>query len=82
MTAKRRRTKAEVDSERLVKADAALAMQAKENEINSLKDTLQSFGDKNPDLVNRMSFINDLMNNGMANVDQNGDYQIKKSLFQ
>ena len=39
-------------------------------------------GENNPDLVNRMSFINDLMNNGMAKVDQNGDYQIKKGLFQ
>ena len=68
--------------EKLRQANTAQAMQAKEAEIDRLKEALDSMGENNPDLVNRMSFINDLMNNGMAKVDQNGDYQIKKGLFQ
>ena len=69
MTAKRRRTNAEVTEEKLRQANTAQAMQAKEAEIDRLKEALDSMGENNPDLVNRMSFINDLMNNGMAKVD-------------
>ena len=76
MSAKRRRPKAEVDAERLAKANAAQTMQAKEDEINDLKQTLQNFGKQNPDLVNRMGFISDLLDNGIVQMDQNGDYQL------
>ena len=76
MTSKRRRTKAEVAEAKLQQAQAAQAMQAKEDEINDLKQTLQNFGDKNPDLMNRMGFVSDLLENGIVQVDQNGDYQL------
>ena len=44
-------------------------MQAKEDEINDLKQTLQNFGKQNPDLVNRMGFISDLLDNGIVQMD-------------
>ena len=76
---KRRRTKAEVAANKLQKANADQEMQAKEQEIDELKATMDAFSDQNPDIVNRMGFVNDLVNNGLATANEDGSYTLNQA---
>ena len=51
-------------------------MQAKVDEIAELKRNIDDFSDQNPDIINRVSFITELQNNGMVVVNENGEYQL------
>ena len=57
ITAKRRRTKAEVAQEKLLKEAADEAMKAKEEEIAELKRMMENFSDQNGDVIERVSFM-------------------------
>ena len=76
MTSKRRRTKAEVAEEKLLHFQTEQAMKAKEKEIQELKTTLDNFSDNNPDVINRVGFMSDLLDNGIVTVDENGVYHL------
>ena len=63
---KRRRTKAEVAAEKLLHSNADQAMKAKQKEIEELQATLDNFSDQNPDMINRVGFISELMDSGIV----------------
>ena len=75
ITAKRRRTKGEVAQEKLLREAAAEAMKAKEDEIAELKRVMDSFSDQNGDVIERVGFIQELMNQGKVVQNENGQYQ-------
>ena len=75
MSAKRRRTKAEVAQEKLIREAADQAMKAKEEEIAELKRMMENFSDQNGDVIERVSFMQELVNQGKVVQDENGQYQ-------
>ena len=62
--------------EKLLHFQTEQAMKAKEKEIQELKTTLDNFSDNNPDVINRVGFMSDLLDNGIVTVDENGVYHL------
>ena len=57
MTAKRRRTKAEVAQEKLLREAADEAMKAKNEEIAEMKRLMDNFQEENGDVIERVGFM-------------------------
>ena len=42
-----------------------------------MKEQMEAFSDSNADFINRVGFVDSLVQNGIVEVDQNGEYQMK-----
>ena len=42
-----------------------------------MKQQMELFSNSNADFINRVGFVTNLVESGIVEVDQNGDYQLK-----
>ena len=75
MTAKRRRTKAEVAQEKLLREAADEAMKAKNEEIAEMKRLMNNFQEENGDVIERVGFMQGLINDGKVVMNEHGNYE-------
>ena len=76
VTSKRKRTKAEVEQEKLLRANAEQLLKAKEQEIEDMKRQMENFGEENGDIINRVTFMTELMEAGKVIQREDGEYEI------
>ncbi len=76
VTSKRRRPKAEVEQEKLFRANAEQLLKAKEQEIEDMKRQMENFGEENGDIINRVTFMTELMEAGKVIQREDGEYEI------
>ena len=53
-------------------------MQEKIDEISQLKEALAGFSGNNPDLINRVDFVEALKEKGQIIVNERGDYELSE----